>query len=137
MRMVWDETVVFEPSSERLPVFYKGRKFGLVRASGTRNSLDKSLEVLNNGHVQFYPIGISSIRLPGSSSGRGASPGSRTGGSISGFGSPGGSSFGGSVGTSGVAGGFSGGSIGIYIATLRLLPISGREPVTAAAAIFT
>ena len=51
MRMVWDETVVFEPSSERLPVFYKGRKFGLVRASGTRNSLDKFLEILNNGHV--------------------------------------------------------------------------------------
>jgi hypothetical protein len=50
---------------------------------------------------------------------------------------PGGFSFGGSVGLPGVAGGFPGGSIGIYIDTLRFSPISAREPVTAAAAIFT
>jgi hypothetical protein len=44
---------------------------------------------------------------------------------------------GGSVGVPGVVGGISGGSIGIYIATLRFSPISGRLPVIAAAAIFT
>jgi hypothetical protein len=52
---------------------------------------------------------------PGSSSGRGDSPGSRTGGVISGCGLPGGIPGGGSVGVPGVAGGISGGSIGIGI----------------------
>ena len=63
--------------------------------------------------------GISSGILPGSSSGRGGSPGSRIGGGASGFGLPGGIPGGGSVGVPGVAGGISGGSIGIYIVTLR------------------
>ena len=81
--------------------------------------------------------GISSGVLPGNSSGRDGSPGSRTGAGISGRGLPGGDSCGGSDGVPGVAGGISGGSIGIYIETLRLLPISGREPVIAAVAIFT
>jgi hypothetical protein len=57
--------------------------------------------------------GISSGPRPGSSSGRGDSPGSRTGGAISGCGLPGGISGGGSLGVPGVAGGISGGSIGI------------------------
>jgi hypothetical protein len=57
--------------------------------------------------------GNSSGVLPGSSSGRGGSPGSRIGGGISGCGLPGGSSRGGSVGVPGVGGGISGGSIGI------------------------
>ncbi len=81
--------------------------------------------------------GSSSGTRPGNSSGRGDSPGSRTGTGISGRGLPGGLSCGGSVGWPGVAGGISGGSIGIYSVTLRLSPISGREPVTAAVAIFT
>ena len=63
--------------------------------------------------------GISSGILPGNSSGRGGSPGSRTGGGTSGRGLPGGASGGGSAGLPGVAGGISGGSIGIYIASLR------------------
>jgi hypothetical protein len=58
-------------------------------------------------------VGNSSGVWPGSSSGRGASPGSRIGGGASGCGFPGGSSRGGSVGWPGVAGGISGGSIGI------------------------
>jgi hypothetical protein len=57
--------------------------------------------------------GISSGPRPGSSSGRGDSPGSRIGGVISGCGLPGGISGGGSLGVPGVAGGISGGSIGI------------------------
>src|SRR5882724_1421255 len=81
----------------------------------------------------FGPLGPragnSSGVWPGSSSGRGASPGSRIGGGTSGCGFPGGSSRGGSVGWPGVAGGISGGSIGIYIATLRLSPRSGRVPL--------
>jgi hypothetical protein len=81
--------------------------------------------------------GSSSGVLPGSSSGRGGSPGSRIGGGTSGRGLPGGSSRGGSTGLPGVAGGISGGSIGIYIETLRLSPILGRVPDSAAAAIFT
>lgn len=52
---------------------------------------------------------------PGSSSGRGDSPGSRTGGVISGCGLPGGIPGGGSVGVPGVEGGISGCSIGIGI----------------------
>jgi len=52
---------------------------------------------------------------PGNSSGRGDSPGSRTGGAISGCGLPGGIPGGGSVGVPGVDGGISGGSIGIGI----------------------
>ena len=52
---------------------------------------------------------------PGSSSGRGDSPGSRTGGVISGCGLPGGIPGGGSLGVPGVDGGISGGSIGISI----------------------
>lgn len=52
---------------------------------------------------------------PGNSSGRGDSPGSRTGGVISGCGLPGGMPGGGSVGVPGVDGGISGGSIGIGI----------------------
>ncbi|SEN02036.1 hypothetical protein SAMN05443254_105308 [Bradyrhizobium sp. OK095] len=59
--------------------------------------------------------GISSGVCPGNSSGRGDSPGSRTGGEISGCGLPGGIPGGGSVGVPGVAGGISGGSIGIGI----------------------
>ena len=59
--------------------------------------------------------GISSGMRPGNSSGRGDSPGSRTGGVISGCGLPGGIPGGGSVGVPGVAGGISGGSIGIGI----------------------
>ncbi|MCS3891408.1 hypothetical protein JEY40_00555 [Bradyrhizobium japonicum] len=59
--------------------------------------------------------GISSGTWPGNSSGRGDSPGSRTGGVISGCGLPGGIPGGGSVGVPGVAGGISGGSIGIGI----------------------
>jgi hypothetical protein len=74
--------------------------------------------------------GISSGILPGSSSGRGGSPGSCIGGGASGFGLPGGIPGGGSVGVPGVAGGISGGSIGIYIVTLRFSPRSGRMPVT-------
>lgn len=52
---------------------------------------------------------------PGTSSGRGDSPGSRTGGAISGFGLPGGIPGGGSLGVPGVGAGISGGSIGICI----------------------
>ena len=59
------------------------------------------------------------------------------GGGASGFGLPGGMPGGGSVGVPGVVGEISGGSIGIYIATLRFSPISGRLPVIAAATIFT
>jgi hypothetical protein len=59
--------------------------------------------------------GISSGMWPGNSSGRGDSPGSRTGGAISGCGLPGGIPGGGSVGVPGVEGGISGGSIGIGI----------------------
>ena len=59
--------------------------------------------------------GISSGTRPGNSSGRGDSPGSRTGGAISGCGLPGGIPGGGSVGVLGVDGGISGGSIGISI----------------------
>ena len=70
-------------------------------------------------------LGISSGILPGSSSGRGDSPGSRIGGGASGFGLPGGIPGGGSVGVPGVAGGISGGSIGIYIVTLQFSPRSG------------
>jgi hypothetical protein len=75
--------------------------------------------------------------FPGNSSGIGGSPGSRTGAGISGCGLEGGSSRGGSVGCPGVGGGTSGGSIGIYIVTFRFSPMSGRVPLTAAAAIFT
>lgn len=57
--------------------------------------------------------GISSGIRPGSSSGRGGEPGSRTGGVISGCGLPGGIPGGGSLGVPGVDGGISGGSIGI------------------------
>lgn len=57
--------------------------------------------------------GDSSGVLPGSSSGRAGSPGSRTGGGTSGCGLPGGIPGGGSLGVPGVAGGISGGSIGI------------------------
>jgi hypothetical protein len=81
--------------------------------------------------------GNSSGVRPGNSSGRGGSPGSCSGGGTSGCGFPGGLSCGGSAGCPGWIGGSSSGSIGIYIATLRLSPIFGREPVTAAAAIFT
>jgi hypothetical protein len=59
--------------------------------------------------------GISSGIWPGNSSGRGDSPGSRTGGVISGCGLPGGIPGGGSLGVPGVDGGISGGSIGIGI----------------------
>ena len=55
---------------------------------------------------------------PGNSSGRGDSPGSRTGGVISGCGLPGGIPGGGSLGVPGVDGGISGGSIGIGIIEL-------------------
>ena len=65
--------------------------------------------------------GISSGMRPGSSSGRGDSPGSRTGGVISGCGLPGGIPGGGSVGVPGVAGGISGGSIGIGIIEISSL----------------
>lgn len=58
---------------------------------------------------------------PGSSSGRGDSPGSRTGGAISGCGLPGGIPGGGSVGVPGVDGGISGGSIGISIIEVSCL----------------
>ena len=58
-------------------------------------------------------------------------------GGTSGRGLPGGLSCGGSDGCPGWIGGSSGGSIPIYIETLRLSPISGRDPVTAAVAIFT
>src|ERR1700722_10773504 len=75
--------------------------------------------------------GISSGILPGNSSGRGDSPGSRTGGGMSGCGLPGGDSIGGSVGLPGVAGGISGGSIGIYIATLRAVGMSDNGPAVA------
>ena len=81
--------------------------------------------------------GNSSGVCPGNSSGRAGAPGSRIGGGTSGCGFPGGLSCGGSVGCPGLIGGSSIGSIPIYIATLRLSPISGRVPVTAAAAIFT
>ena len=83
--------------------------------------------------------GNSSGARPGNSSGGGDSPGSRMGGGTSGRGLPGGLSCGGSDGCRGLIGGSSRGSIGIciYIATLRLSPISGREPVTAAAAILS
>jgi len=88
--------------------------------------------------------GISSGILPGNSSGRGGSPGSRTGGGTSGRGLPGGASGGGSAGWPGVAGGISGGSIGIRVVTLRLLErqrcpsgdvpgSAGREPAYSAA----
>lgn len=73
--------------------------------------------------------GNSSGVLPGNSSGRGGSPGSRTGGGISGLGLPGGIPGGASPGVPGVVGGISGGSIGIYIKTLRVLPRSGRATV--------
>ena len=76
--------------------------------------------------------GISSGILPGSSSGRGGSPGSRIGGGASGFGLPGGIPGGGSVGVPGVAGGISGGSIGIYIVTLRFSPRSGSSALPTA-----
>ena len=81
--------------------------------------------------------GSSSGIWPGNSSGRGGSPGSCIGGGTSGRGLPGGLSGGGSEGCPGLIGGSSCGSIGIYIATLRLSPRSGRVPVIAAAAIFT
>jgi hypothetical protein len=83
--------------------------------------------------------GNSSGVRPGNSSGLGGVPGSCIGGGTSGRGLPGGLSCGGSDGCPGLIGGSSCGSIGIciYIATLRLSPMSGREPVTAAAAIFT
>ena len=74
--------------------------------------------------------GISSGILPGSSSGRGGSPGSRIGGGASGFGLPGGIPGGGSVGVPGVAGGISGGSIGIYIVTLRFSPRPGSSALS-------
>jgi len=67
--------------------------------------------------------------LPGSSSGRGGSPGSRIGGGASGFGLPGGIPGGGSVGVPGVAGGISGGSIGIYIVTLQFSPLGAVLPI--------
>ena len=73
--------------------------------------------------------GISSGILPGSSSGRGGSPGSRIGGGASGFGLPGGIPGGGSVGVPGVAGGISGGSIGIYIVTLRFSSLGAVLPI--------
>jgi hypothetical protein len=77
--------------------------------------------------------------LPGNSSGRGGSPGSRTGGGTSGRGLPGGAFGGGSAGWPGVAGGISGGSIGIRVVTLQWLErqrcpsgdvpgSAGREP---------
>jgi hypothetical protein len=81
--------------------------------------------------------GISWGKLPGNSSGLGDWPGSRMGGGVSGNGLPGGSSCGGSVGCPGLIGGSSCGSIGIYMFTLRLSPMSGRVPVAAAVAIFT
>ena len=81
--------------------------------------------------------GNSSGVCPGNSSGRGGPPGSRIGGGTSGRGFPGGLSCGGSVGCPGLIGGSSSGSIAIYIATFLFSPISGRVPVTAAAAIFT
>jgi hypothetical protein len=74
--------------------------------------------------------GNSSGMRPGNSSGRAGSPGSCIGGGTSGRGLPGGLSCGGSVGCPGLIGGSSIGSIGIYIATLRLSPMSGRAPVT-------
>jgi hypothetical protein len=76
----------------------------------------------------FGPCGgISSGPRPGSSSGRGDSPGSRTGGAISGCGLPGGISGGGSLGVPGVAGGISGGSIGIVHIDSSLL--EGRQRI--------
>jgi hypothetical protein len=60
-------------------------------------------------------VGNSSGVLPGSSSGCGGAPGSRTGDGISGLGLPGGIPGGGSAGVPGVAGGISGGSIGIRV----------------------
>jgi hypothetical protein len=78
--------------------------------------------------------GNSSGVRPGNSSGLGGVPGSCIGGGTSGRGLPGGLSCGGSDGCPGLIGGSSRGSIGIciYIATLRLSPISEREPVTSA-----
>jgi hypothetical protein len=70
--------------------------------------------------------GNSSGILPGSSSGRAGSPGSRTGGGISGRGLPGGASGGGSVGLPGVAGGISGGSIGILCIANHVAPSLSR-----------
>jgi hypothetical protein len=59
--------------------------------------------------------GNSSGLLPGSSSGRGGSPGSRSGGGTSGRGLPGGLSCGGSDGCPGLIGGSSCGSIGVSL----------------------
>jgi len=59
--------------------------------------------------------GNSSGLLPGSSSGRGGSPGSRIGGGTSGRGLPGGLSCGGSDGCPGLIGGSSCGSIGVSL----------------------
>jgi hypothetical protein len=59
--------------------------------------------------------GNSSGLLPGSSSGRGGSPGSRCGGGTSGRGLPGGLSCGGSDGCPGLIGGSSCGSIGVSL----------------------
>ena len=75
--------------------------------------------------------GNSSGILPGNSSGRGVSPGSRTGGGTSGRGLPGGASGGGSVGFPGVAGGISGGSIGIAC-IVNQIPPSGFIPAGSA-----
>jgi hypothetical protein len=59
--------------------------------------------------------GNSSGLLPGSSSGRGGTPGSRIGGGTSGRGLPGGLSCGGSDGCPGLIGGSSCGSIGVSL----------------------
>jgi hypothetical protein len=59
--------------------------------------------------------GNSSGLFPGSSSGRGGSPGSRSGGGTSGRGLPGGLSCGGSDGCPGLIGGSSCGSIGVSL----------------------
>ena len=59
--------------------------------------------------------GNSSGLLPGNSSGRGGSPGSRMGGGTSGRGLPGGLSCGGSDGCPGLIGGSSCGSIGVSL----------------------
>jgi hypothetical protein len=107
--------------------------------SDCRTRVDHATAVAGFGVVGLFGprVGNSSGTCPGNSSGLGGSPGSCTGGGASGWGVPGGSSCGGSAGCPGVAGGISGFSIGIYSATLRLSPRSGRLPVTTAAAIFT
>jgi hypothetical protein len=119
---------------------------GISASSGPRSGPAASMPALPisvAGEGVLGPCGprtgnSSGVR-PGNSSGLGGSPGSCSGGGTSGRGFPGGLSRGGSDGCPGLIGGSSCGSIGIciYIATLRLSPISGREPVTAAAAILS